>query len=157
MDVRIMIETEFENGDVRRHDLGRLSRPTAMICGEAIGLMLEDARASPERLQKAIVVDQVEEISRISRAYPDCLTQRRIHDDRARKLDTLFGRVSVRAPRICPCMCQTGARLRNVSAQSILSHLLPDRATPEFLRMHTELGSRHAFREAARIMDTFLP
>jgi hypothetical protein len=37
MDVRIMIETEFENGDVRRHDLGRLSRPTAMICGEAIG------------------------------------------------------------------------------------------------------------------------
>ena len=23
--------------------------------------------------------------------------------------------------------------------------------------MHTELGSRHSFREAARIMDTFLP
>ncbi|WP_299748813.1 hypothetical protein [uncultured Boseongicola sp.] len=61
MDVRIMIETEFENGDLRRHDLGRLPRPTAMICGETIGLMLEVARAILERLQKAIVVDQVVE------------------------------------------------------------------------------------------------
>ena len=157
MEVRILIETEFENGDVRRHDFGRLSRPTGMICGEAIGLMLEDARTILKRLQAAIVVDQVEEISRTSQACPHCQTKRRIHDYRARNLDTLFGRISVRAPRICPCRCQAVDHRSIGGARSILSYLLPDRATPEFLRMHAELGSRHSFREAARIMDTFLP
>lgn len=154
MDVRILIETEFENGDGRRHDLGRLSRPTRIICGEGVGLMLEDAREIMKRLQAAIVVDQIEELAQTSRTCPSCQTRRRIHDYRPRKLDTLFGRISVRAPRIRPCHCQASDQRAKSSPQSILSHLLPDQATPEFLRIHAELGFRHSFREAARIMAT---
>jgi hypothetical protein len=153
----MLIETEFENGDVRQHDLGRLSRPAKMICGEGVGLMLEDARAILKRLQTAIVVDQVEEISRTSRACPDCQIQRRIHDYRVRKLDTLFGRITVRAPRVRHCRCEATDHGTTGSPQSILSHVLPDRATPELRRLHADLGSRHSFREAARILDTFLP
>lgn len=157
MEVRILIETAFENGDVRQHDLGRFSRPTGAICPEGIGLMLEDARTILKRLQTAIVVDQVEEISRTSQACPACRTKRRIHDYRTRNVDTLFGRISVRVPRMCTCSCQAENHRGTSGAQSILSNLLPDRATLEFLRMHAELGSRHSFREAARIMETFLP
>jgi hypothetical protein len=115
-----------------------------MIRGEAIGLMLEDARASLERLQKAIVVDQVEEISRISRACPDCQTQRRIHDDRARKLDTLFGRVSVRAPRMCPCMCQTGDRLRTLSDEFNSKDI-----SDKFIRRFLDRCRQFCFRQLA--------
>lgn len=102
MDVRILIETEFDNGDVRRHDLGRLSRPKGMICVEGIGLMLENAREILKRLQAAIVVDQIEEISRSSLVCPGCQTLRRIHDYRTRRLDTLFGRICESASPIDP-------------------------------------------------------
>ena len=31
------------------------------------------------------------------------------------------------------------------------------RATPELQRLQAELGAHHSFREAARILETFLP
>jgi hypothetical protein len=40
---------------------------------------------------------------------------------------------------------------------SPLAFFFPDRATPELQRLHAELGSRHSFREAARLMKSFLP
>ena len=40
---------------------------------------------------------------------------------------------------------------------SPLAYFFPDRATPELQRLHAELGSRHSFREAARLMQSFLP
>ena len=40
---------------------------------------------------------------------------------------------------------------------SPLAYFFPDRATPELQRLHAELGSRHSFREAARLMKSFLP
>lgn len=89
MDVRILIETEIENGDVRRHELGRLSYPKRAICGEGVGLMFEDARETMKGLQAAIVVDQIEEFALASRTCPACQTRRRLHDCRARKHDTL--------------------------------------------------------------------
>lgn len=33
----------------------------------------------------------------------------------------------------------------------------PERATPELQRLQAELGSRHSFREAARLVETLLP
>jgi len=40
---------------------------------------------------------------------------------------------------------------------SPLSSFFPDRATPELQRLHAELGARYSFREAARLMQSFLP
>ena len=40
---------------------------------------------------------------------------------------------------------------------SPLTYFFPDRATPELQRLHAELGSRHSFREAARLIKSFLP
>jgi hypothetical protein len=34
---------------------------------------------------------------------------------------------------------------------SPLAIFFPDRATPDLQRLHAELGSRHSFREAARL------
>jgi hypothetical protein len=38
-----------------------------------------------------------------------------------------------------------------------LTDLLPDRGTPELRRLQAALGARHSFREAARVLATFLP
>jgi hypothetical protein len=40
---------------------------------------------------------------------------------------------------------------------SPLARFFPDRSTPELQRLQAELGARHSFREAARIMEVFLP
>jgi hypothetical protein len=40
---------------------------------------------------------------------------------------------------------------------SPFAQLLPDRCTPELRRVQAELGARHSFREAARLLATLLP
>lgn len=157
MDVRITVETIFEDGKTRKHALGIWSRPFRKMSGEAIGLMLEDAKAIVAQLQKAIVQDQVEEMSQACRPCPGCERVRPIHDYRSRTLDTMFGRFTVRAPRIKLCSCQADAGGRIGSPLSPLSYFLPDRATPEMQRLQAELASRHSFREAARLINMFLP
>ncbi|PHS19375.1 MAG: ISKra4 family transposase [Blastopirellula sp.] len=157
MDVRITVETIFEDGKTRKHALGTWSRPFRKMSGEAIGLMLEDAKTILAQLQKAIVQDQVEKMSQACRPCPGCGRVRRIHDYRSRTLDTMFGRITARAPRIKLCLCQADTNGRIGSPLSPLSYFLPDRATPELQRLQAELASRHSFREAARPMNTFLP
>lgn len=82
--------------------------------------------------------------------------QRAIHDDRGRILDTLFGRIRVKWPRLRRCLCQP-AGIAKSGPQSPLSGLFSDRATPELQRLQAELGARHSIREATRLVEMFLP
>ena len=84
MDVRIIVETTFENGTTKRHHLGRLSRPFRRTQPEGLGLLLEDAKTILGQLQNAILRDQIEKISEASRICPDCDGVQAIHDYRSR-------------------------------------------------------------------------
>ena len=64
--------------------------------------------------------------------------------------------MKVAAPRIRLCACADTFGLSGVSL-SPLSHLLSDRCTGELRCLQAELGARHSFREAKRLLDTFLP
>lgn len=85
-----------------------------------------------------------------------CAKQRAIHDDRGCILDTLFGRIRVKWPRLRRCLCLP-AGIAESGPQSPLAGLFSDRATPELRRLQAELGARHSFREAARLIEMFLP
>ena len=157
MDVRIIVETTFENGTTRKRHLGRFSRPFRSTQPEGFGLLLEDAKSMLWQVQQAILLDQIEEVSEASRFCPDCNRVRAIHDYRPRVLDTLFGRFRVKAPRIRRCACNAKSEVTLGGPLSPLARFFPDRSTPELQRLQAELGARHSFREAARIMETFLP
>ncbi|WP_054007435.1 ISKra4 family transposase [Cypionkella psychrotolerans] len=157
MDVRIAIETTFDNGEKRTHQLDSISRPYRVTCPDGIGLRLEDGKKIAEQFQRVILYDQVEEITRESRVCPDCASVRAIHDYRTRVLDTTFGRVRVEAARLRRCSCDVKSAAMPGGPISPLAYFFPDRATPELQRFHAELGSRHSFREAARLMKSFLP
>ncbi len=157
MEVRIIVETTFENGTTKRHRLGRLSRSFRSTQPEGFGLLLEDAKTILAQLQTAILIDQIEEISEASRVCPDCDGIRAIHDYRSRVLDTLFGRLQVKVPRIRRCACKAKSDVVLGGPHTPLAHFFPDRSTPELRRLQAELGARHSFREAARILETFLP
>ena len=51
-------------------------------------------------VETEILCDQVEEITRESRACPTCSKVRVMHDYRTRVFDTLFGRLAVKAARL---------------------------------------------------------
>lgn len=157
MDVRIIVETTFENGTRRTRRLGRFSRPFRSTQPEGFGLLLEDAKSMLCQLQQAILLDQIEEISEASRVCPDCNKVRAIHDYRPRVLDTLFGRFHVKAPRIRRCACNARSEVTLGGPLSPLTRFFPGRSTPELQRLQAELGARHSFRQAAHIMEIFLP
>lgn len=157
MEVRIIVETVFENGEMLTHDVGRICRPLDDAGTESLGLHLVEAKGILKRLQETVLRDQIDELLRATRNCSACGKRRAIHDDRGRSLDTLYGRFRVKAPRLrrCPCAASDGAA--NPVLQSPISDRFPERVTPELQRLQAELGSRHSFREAARLMEAFLP
>lgn len=70
MDVRITVETTFDNGEKRIHQLDGISRPYQATCPEGFGLRVEDGKRVVEQIQQAILCDQVEAITRESRICP---------------------------------------------------------------------------------------
>lgn len=151
MDVRIIVETTAETGEKRTQELQRLSLPGQ--CHGDLGLKLEHGKVLLAQLQQAIVYHQIAEISDASRICPCCGRARPVHDYRTRVLDTLFGRFSLKVPRRRKCSCRAGGG----GSLSRLRQVLRDRATPELTTLQAELGARHSFRDAARILETFLP
>ena len=157
MKFRIKLETEFGWGETRSHEIYTLERRTVDASNEDLGLCLAKAKSLLKEIQRALLQDQVEEISEIARVCRFCGSYLPVHDRRQRRIDTLFGRVTVDVPRVRICMCGLpGFPTLNV-AHSPLTRLLPDHATPELQRLQAELGARHSFREAARLLNELTP
>ena len=104
-----------------------------------------------------MVLDQIDEALKANRTCGDCGNLRPIHDDRGRILDALYGRFRVNSPRLRQCLCQATSVMTNTVLPSPVVDLFPERAIAELMRLQAELGSRHSFREAARLIEMFLP
>lgn len=157
MKFRIKLETEFGWGETRSHEICVLERRTIDTSEEDFGLCLAEAKSLLKEIQRAFLQDQVEEISEIARVCRFCGTYLPVHDRRQRHIGTLFGRVSVEAPRVRICMCGLPGFPTLKVAHSPLTRLLRDQATPELRRLQAELGARHSFREAARLLNELTP
>lgn len=157
MDMQITVETTFENGDKRTHCLGLLSQPSLASDPEAFGLRLEDAKSILGQIEKVVLTDQVAEFCEARRICQSCQRVCAIHDYRTRHLDTLFGRFKLKAPRFvrCSCAAKSGNGLRRLPPP--VTEIFPARTTPQLQRLQAELGARHSFREAARLLEMFLP
>ena len=156
MDWTIKLEAKSGWGDVQTFEIGQVARRVVGLTAGEIGLMLNEAKALLVELQRCIVQTQIEEKVTSIRVCSECLSLQPIRDRRSRVLQTLFGTVLVTVPRIRVCGCVDKRPFEDVSF-SPLSELLPDRCTPEMRRLQAELGARHSFREAARLLTTFLP
>lgn len=152
----IRLEATTLWGELQTLEIGRLERRVSDLAAAEIGLMLDEAKALLAELQRRIVQTQIDEKVMIKRVCADCRRVRPIRDQRMRVLQTLFGTVRVAAPRIRLCPCMATGPFSNLSL-SPLSELLADRCTPELRRLQAELGARHSFREAARLLSAFLP
>ncbi len=157
MKFRIKLETEFGWGETRSHEICTVERQTLDASSEDLGLCMAEAKSLLKEVQCALLQDQIEEIREIERVCRFCGTYLPVHDRRQRRIDTLFGRVTVDVPRVRMCMCGLPGFPTLRVARSPLTRLLPDNATPELRRLQAELGARHSFREAARLLNELTP
>jgi hypothetical protein len=152
----LKLETRNGWGEVETIEVGRLERRVAGLTGEELGLTLAESKMLLGELGRLVLQTQVEEFVTCARVCGSCLKLRRLRDQRTRKIQTLFGTVTVDAPRISVCPCTGGPGFVDVS-WSPLTELLPDRCTPELRRLQAELSARHSYREAARLLEMLLP
>jgi hypothetical protein len=156
MEWTIRLEARTGWGEVTSYEIGFLRRGLHDLSSEGVGLALAEAKALLAELQQRIVQDQVAEYVTCARVCPDCMALRRLRDQRTRMLQTLFGTVTVAAPRIRLCSCADTFGMADMSF-SPLADVLPDRFTAELCQLHAELSARHSFREAGRLLETFVP
>jgi hypothetical protein len=153
---RIKLEARSGWGEVETIEVAHVKRRVVGLTTEEIGLSLEEAKQVLAELQRLVLQTQMEEYTFCARVCPACLKLRRQRDCRTRTIQTLFGTVRVEAPRISICPCSNTMGFVDLSF-SPLADLLPDRCTPELRQIQAELGARHSFREAGRLLSKLLP
>lgn len=156
--VKRTVRLEAIDADGKRseaYELVTIVRDADQREGSDFGLKLAEGKAVLERLQGRIAQDQVDRAVMKQRSCAGCGARRSIHDYQSRHIQTLFGKVAIKAPRFRACRCKMG--LQQGRASHAVMGLVPGRTTPEFDCELAELGARHSFREAARIMNMFVP
>jgi len=152
----VKLEAKSGWGEVETIEVGRLERRVVGLTAEEVGLTLAEGKNLLGELARLVLQTQMEEFTTCARVCRDCLKLRRLRDQRTRKIQTLFGTITVDAPRISACPCGNSWGFVDVFL-SPLAELLPDRCTSELRHLQAELSARHSYREAARLLDMFLP
>lgn len=112
MEWRIKLEARSGWGEVESIEVAHIKRRVVGLTAEEIGLSLDEAKQVLAELQRLVLQTQMEEYTYCTRICPTCLKMRRQRDCRTRTIQTLFGTVTVGAPRIsvCPCSNTMGVR-----------------------------------------------
>jgi hypothetical protein len=102
--LRAQLVTDW--GEVTEVDVAEFSRPARALNADTLGLSLTDGKALLNRVQQTIASAQAEELCELHRVCRRCHRWNPVKDYRLRKIDTIFGTVSLRSPRIISCPCE---------------------------------------------------
>jgi hypothetical protein len=129
----LKLEAKSGWGEVEMIEVGRLERRVVGLTAEEVGPDTGGGKEPARRTARLILQTQMEEFITCARVCRDCLKSRRLRDERTRKVQTLFGTITVDAPRISACPCRNIWGFVDISL-SPLAELIPDRCTPELRR-----------------------
>src|SRR5258708_979953 len=101
MKIVVRIELITDWGEVSTIEVGRIDRPSQTLDPESVGLSLADGKQLLHNLQQAVIPAQAHEICALRRISRRCHRWTALKDYRQRKVDTVFGTVSFRSPRLC--------------------------------------------------------
>jgi hypothetical protein len=155
MKVKIHVELITDWGESRTVEACEFARPMREFSAETVGLSLDDGKKLLQTLQQHVVESQTWELTEPYRICPTCLGLQRLKDYRVRRLDTVFGTVRFRSPRLISCDCEPPFFLEVAFCPFMLR--LPERSTPELQRLQATLASEMSYRRAAAMLRRFLP
>src|SRR4051794_2719560 len=148
-----MMELSSADGSVQTCEVPVGGCLPAACSAETLGLTQAQAKQLLAALQRHLVQGQTEEYCQSRRRCPRCGAQRSLKDRRPRQLRSLFGVVTVHAPRFVACRCSVSQR----QTLSPVSEIMPDRCTPEYERTIAEMGARLPYRRARALLDDLFP
>jgi hypothetical protein len=140
-----------EDGSITTTQLATVDRDGCRSAKD-VGLQLADAKRILGRLQEIVVSEQLQRHCEAVRPCPRCHRRRHVKDHRRRRLDTVFGRLVVDAPRFDGCRHCGERRIT-----SSVSELLPERVSPELRHLQAKLAAQLPFRQAAALLDELPP
>ncbi len=155
MKIVVRVELTTDWGEVTHHEVVRIERPGHLLRPENVGLSLEDGKQVLQQLQQSVLVSQTHEFCALNRVCRRCRCVTPIKDYQQRKVDTVFGGVTLRCPRIISCPCEPPYFFE--TAFSPIQQVLPERATTELQLLEASLCAQLPYRQAANMMRQFLP
>src|SRR6202030_1550006 len=148
----IIVECVGEDGQRSTITLGTIERLPASTTAANLGVNLRESKQIANRLQDAVVKQQLQEHCEQRRKCLTCGKQRPVKDFRCRRLDTVLGTVCLRVPRYRRCQCRSGTQV-----WSPISEVLSGRGTPELRHLQVSLGAQISYRKAAAVLRMFPP
>ncbi|KRB83465.1 ISKra4 family transposase [Noviherbaspirillum sp. Root189] len=155
MKIIVRAELVTDWGETTAVEVAQFDRPVSELEPECLGLSLADGKQVLSNLQKFFVPAQAYEYCEVRSVCSNCRRQLRLKDYRRLKVDTVFGTVSVRSPRLMSCPCEPPYYLEGLF--SPMSQIIPERAAPGLLLLQARLASKMSFRQVVSIMQEFLP
>jgi hypothetical protein len=149
---RVVMEVIAVDGAVRAHEIGGGAAVDEYL-PRTVGLTLAEGKLVLAGLQHHLVQAATEDHCHRRRRCQRCGAPRPIKDRRSRRLLSLFGTVSVSAPRFEPCRCAV-TRHRTLSP---VGEIMPDRCTSDYERVVAKMGASLPYRRARTRLSAFLP
>ncbi len=144
----VRVEEQHDGKVVRGVELWRADASVGVNPCEGLGLRLAESRAILARLQHELVGWQVDQLCLQNALCERCGARLHIKDYRSRRLDTPFGRLTLRIPRkACPS-CKT---------KPTIDAVLSSRTPPELVLMQAKLAAHLPYRVAGRLLADLLP
>ena len=141
MEWRIKLEAKSGWGEVETIEIFHFKRRVVGLTAEEISLSLEESKRILAELQRIVLQTQMEEYTFCARVCPVCLRMRRQRDCRTRTIQTLFGTVTVEAPRISICPCSNRGFVDMSSRRLPTCSPTAARPSSERFRLNWALGT----------------
>ena len=115
MRFRLQLITVDEDGSERMHSVAELERDSTLRL-ETTGLTLAEGKQILKHLQEVVVEEQVEACVIQHRHCAICSKPLSTKGHHQIKLQTVFGNLQIRSPRLRCCPCSEGDRTKSPSA-----------------------------------------
>ena len=133
------------------HEVAQIDRDALSI--DTLGLHLDEAKQLLQKVQAALVDEQVRTSLGQQVACPSCGRARAHKDAHPIVVRTLFGTLRLRSPRWHQCPCQP----LTTRTFSPLAATLPERTTPELLYLESKFAGLVSYGLSARLLAETLP
>jgi hypothetical protein len=148
---KIQVVTVSEDGRKETREITSIQRTD--VKPETLGLTLAEGKMILKDLQQVVVESQVSSLLLPKRTCPECGEPRCSKGNHTLSVRTVFGRLTLRSPRLYHCVC----RPHDTKTFSPLAELLPNHTLPELLFLETKWASLMSYGMTSKLLQEVLP
>jgi hypothetical protein len=151
MKFKVQVVIQANDGSEVVKDILDLSRENITIAN--IDLTLQESKQITAGIQQELVKNQVESLLESERLCTLCKKLRNIKGYLTINYRTLFGRISIKSPRLNHCTCSN----EKDKSFSPLASILLERVSPELQYLETKWASLMSYGMTAKLLEDVLP